>query len=101
LYYLDFAVAPDSVEPMTTLGTWASTQGLMAVSQATSDQKEKKECWDVAFGKEAKRLTPFLLLFLESAGSRGRHQIESPERAPKESAQGRLPQSITSKYELS
>jgi hypothetical protein len=34
----------------------------MTVSQATSDQKEKKE-WDVASGKEAKRLTSFLLLF--------------------------------------
>jgi hypothetical protein len=34
-----------------------------------------------------------------------RHQIEGPKRAPKESAQGRLPQSDlpqkTSKYELS
>jgi hypothetical protein len=35
----------------------------------------------------------------------GRHQIESPKRGPKKSAQGRLPQSDlpqwTSKYELS
>jgi hypothetical protein len=38
------------------------TQSLMTVSQATSDQKEKKE-WDVASDKEAERLTSFLLLF--------------------------------------
>jgi hypothetical protein len=40
LSQLSIAVAPDSVESMTISGTWARTQSLMAVSQATSDQKE-------------------------------------------------------------
>jgi hypothetical protein len=62
LSQLSIAVAPDSVESIAISGTWTSTQGLMAVPQATSDQKGKGER-DVGNGKEAKRLASFLLPF--------------------------------------